>query len=187
MRKKISILTLSVLILMLLPAISGSAKKPIIGTMSLEYNLGWTGYQADIPDWVGTITLDTDGDGVSEEYDMVFFCIGTGKPFETDVRGNVVFFGEIWAIYEYESMTFDFETQEFIPGNEVLLGTDEGTVSLKNSKYRMNGIVTETNDDCLDLLGRSVHMSGKIIWQTVQTPEGPVVAPHEAPGTFRIN
>ncbi len=170
---------------MLLPAISGSAKKPIIGTMSLEYNLGWPGYQAEIPDWVGTITLDTDGDGVSEEYGMVFFCIGTGKPFETDVRGNVVFFGEIWAIYDW--VTFNFETQDFAHGDVVLLGTDEGTVSLKNSKYRMNGVVTKTNDDCLDLLGRSVHMSGKIKWQNIGTPEDPIMAPHEAPGTFRIN
>ncbi|MFX1507052.1 MAG: hypothetical protein ACFFDC_13235 [Promethearchaeota archaeon] len=178
MKKKLSVLVLSVFILMLLPAMSGSAKKPLVGTMSLEYNLLWPGYQAEIPDWIGTITLDTDGDGINEEYGMVFFCIGTGKPFDTDVRGNVVFFGEIWVIYDW--VTFDFSNEDFEHGDVVLLGTDEGTVSLKNSKYRMNGVVTETNDECSKWLGRSVHMKGIIEWYDFG-------APHYAPGTFRIN
>ncbi len=152
-----------------------SAKVPLRGTMDLEYNLAWPGPQDVIPDWVGTIDID------GELYGMAFFAIGTGKPFEDDRPGSAYFFGEIYEIYETLEFKFvDGILTCFNPGAIVLKGTDEGSTNLKNSHYRMNGVVTETNEDFAKWLGRSVHMSGTIIW----TDFG---APQNAPGTFRIN
>jgi hypothetical protein len=186
MKKKFSILVLSVFILMLLPAISGSAKKPITGTMALEYNLFWPGYQDVIPDWVGTISFD----GVNEEYGMVFFCTGTGKPFEDPERGSAFFFGETYVIYEYVTLHTVFSPEgEFLyqwleHGDILLWGYDTGATT-KNSKYRMNGNVEY--DLLFNSVGRNVHMSGLITWQDIGTPEDPIIAPLGAPGTFRIN
>ncbi|MFX1301208.1 MAG: hypothetical protein ACFFAL_05630 [Promethearchaeota archaeon] len=155
------------------------AKKPLIGDMNLEFNLGWAGPSDVIPEWVGTITIN------EVDYGMVFFNLGTGKPFASAGEGNVLFYGEIWAIYEW--VTFDFESQVLETGELILMGTDEGVLSFANSKYRMNGVVTEVGVGWEIYNGRNVHMSGYIEWQTLQTPDGPVVAPYKAPGIFRIN
>ena len=66
MRKKLSILVLSILILMLLQAVSVNAKKPsssLRGTMALTFDL--SAVWPDDPVWVGTV--DIEGYGV---YDM---------------------------------------------------------------------------------------------------------------------
>jgi len=165
--------------LALVAATPVQAKKPLIGAMDLEFNLGWTGPSEDVPEWVGTITIN------EVEYGMVFFNLGTGKPFDSAGEGNVLFYGEIWAIYEW--VTFDFESQELETGDLILMGTDKGVLSFANNKYRMNGIVTEVAVGWEIYNGRNVHMSGYIEWQIVYTPDGPVVAPYKAPGIFRIN
>jgi len=85
--------------LALLPVITTQAKEPLVGTMDLEYNLLVPGPQDEIPDWVGTITID------GEEYGMLFFAIGSGKAFDDAWVGKVHFFEEIWAIYD---TNFDF-------------------------------------------------------------------------------
>ena len=74
MRKKVSVLVLSVFILTLLPVISGSAIKPLRGTMDLQYDLDaeWP----EEPVWVGTI--DIKGYGV---YDMRFFHLTPFKEY----------------------------------------------------------------------------------------------------------
>jgi hypothetical protein len=154
------------------------AKKPdpsLTGILNLQFNLGWPGPSKTIPDWVGHITLD------GEEYGMAFFNIGTGKPFDA-IGGNVLFFGEIWTIYE--SIVYEFDEDGvltvFEPGTILLNGTDEGVVSLANSKYRMNGEVTEAFGDFEMWQGRNVHMSGIIVWY-------PFGAPFTAPGICRFN
>ncbi len=145
--------------------------KPLEGAMDLEFNLQWPGPQADIPDWVGTVTIDGD------EYGMTFFCTGSGKPFATD-PGKVHFFEETWVIYDW--VTFDSETQELDFGQILLWGHDVGVVSLANSNYVMNGYVQEALGDFADWEGHNVHMSGEIIWYEFG-------APHYAPGVFQIN
>jgi hypothetical protein len=191
--KAFSILSLALAFtLALLPVITAQAKEPLIGTMDLEYNLGCPGPQDEIPDWVGTITID------GEEYGMLFFAIGSGKAFDDAWKGKVHFFEEIWAIYDTD---FDFtdlipsgdptDWEYWLPSNDpeelVLWGYDYGQTNIQTSKYHMNGNVEEAAGPFTGWEGRSVHMSGVIEWQTVETPTGPVMAPHYAPGTFRIN
>ena len=87
--RKMVLAPLIVCLVVLLSTLSmpaASARKPLRGTMDLEFNLLWPGpQQTDIPDWVGTITID------GAEYGMAFFAIGSGKAFD-DVPGKVHFF-----------------------------------------------------------------------------------------------
>jgi hypothetical protein len=146
-----------ILALFLVPPVL--AKKPLIGTMDLSWNPAWyPGAKELVPDWVGTVTIDGD------DYYMEFYNL------ETSVSnpGKDGHFDEIWWI------------KESATGPTVLKGTDSGVVSVANSKYRMNGVVTETNNDFAEWLGRQVHMNGVIIWASPGVPS-------EAPGEFRIN
>jgi hypothetical protein len=115
---------------------------------------------------------------------MAFFNIGTGKPFDEDPSTSVTFFHEIWKIYDMEGFEFDdddgFLTAPIVEGPVLLWGYDRGTVSLKNSKYRMNGSIEGAAASFEEWLGSSVHMSGVIEWY-------PFGAPQSAPGTFRAN
>ena len=136
-------------------------KKPVAtlnGTMELDFMF-------ENPVWVGKVDLEGYG-----EYGIRFYNLG-GK----DV-GNASHFVENFEIYDLQSPT------------TIYLGaSDFGVVSLANSKYRMNGEVDMANAPFTDWLGRNVHMSGIITWQTLETPDGPVVAPATAPGILRIN
>jgi hypothetical protein len=176
MRKKLSAVILVVSLLTLVPTLTVSAKKPLIGTMDLQFNLAWPGPQDVIPDWVGTVIID------DVEYGMVFFAIGTGKPFETDRPGSAFFFGEIYVIYFELEFTFDKDGNlaVFEPGEVALWGYDVGLTNLKNSKYHMNGNVEEAFGSFTTWIGSNVHMSGVIEWY-------PFGAPQFAPGTFHIN
>ncbi len=171
--------------LALLPAGTVQAKKPLIGAMDLEFNTAWPGPQDEIPDWVGTITID------GEEYGMLFFAIGSGKSFDDNLKGKVHFFEEIWAIYDTD---FDFTTlipsssatdwEDWLPTNYpdelVLWGYDKGQTNIRTSKYHMTGNVEEAFEEFSMWEGRNVYMSGEIIWYESG-------GPHYAPGTLRIN
>lgn len=171
--------------LALLPAGMIQAKKPLIGAMDLEFNLGWPEPQAEIPDWVGTITID------EKEYGMLFFCTGSGKAFDDNLKGKVHFFEEIWAIYDTDfdltslipsSSATDWEY--WLPSNDpeelVLWGYDAGQTNIQTSKYHMTGNVEEALGDFLMWEGRNVYMSGVIEWLAPGVPL-------YAPGTLRIN
>jgi hypothetical protein len=155
------------------------AKTPLVGTMDLQFNLAWPGPSEEVPDWVGTVTID----GV--EYGMAFFNTGTGKPFESQPSGGVVFFEETWVIYQdlhfaFEEVDAGFVLTEFEPGDVLLSGYDRGVVTLANGSYRMNGFVEEANGPYESWLGRQVHMSGTVIFSA----QG---APNFAPGVFRLD
>jgi len=190
--KAFSILSLALAFtLALLPVITAQAKEPLIGAMDLEYNLGCPGPQDEIPDWVGAITIN------GEEYGMLFFAIGSGKAFDDAWKGKIHFFEEIWAIYDLDDGFPAIPSDDpddwayFLPKNNpdelVLWGYDYGQTNIQTSKYHMNGNVEEASEPFTGWEGCSVHMSGVIEWQVIETPEGPVSAPHYAPGTFRIN
>jgi hypothetical protein len=185
---KASSLLLLVFTLALLPAGLTQAKKPLIGTMDLEFNLAWfeVGPQEGVPDWVGTINID------GEQYGMLFFAIGSGKPFTADPPGGSVhFFEEIWAIYDMGDKVFpeiptldgwEYWLPDDTPPDELILcGHDVGITNRINSKYHMNGNVEYAAEGWETYLGRNVHMSGEIIWDEITG------FPLEAPGTFRIN
>lgn len=187
MRKKLSVLVLSVFILLLLPTVSVGAKKPQ-GVMDLEFNLGVPGLSDEIPDWVGTITFEGD----EKTYGMLFFAIGTGKPFDNpNPSDSVHFFKEIWAIYDtsvdFKSMIPSGNPADWAhwrpvnnPEELVLWGYDNGLTNLVNSKYHMNGNIEEAFGAYSMWEGYNVHMSGIIEWY-------PFGAPYQAPGTFKIN
>jgi hypothetical protein len=170
--RKMLALWLLIFVLPLIPAGISQAKRPLVGTMDLEFNMNWPGPQAIIPDWVGTITID------DTEYGMAFFCIGSGKTFDDFLKGKVHFFEEIWVIYDW--MTFDFTAQELEYGEILLSGNDVGQTNVQNSNYHMNGNVEVAVGDFSVWGGRNVYMSGKIIWFDVGVPL-------YAPGIFRIN
>ncbi|MFX1286817.1 MAG: hypothetical protein ACFFB5_24475 [Promethearchaeota archaeon] len=182
MRKKLSVLFLVVFILGLLPVLSVSAKKPLIGHMELSLVLDITQTPYSYPPgppgtylvtWEGKITFEDD-------YYMRFFLVGTGKPGNPET-GKASHFGEIWEIW-----TADPDEG----GLPILLGTDEGLTNVEKDltwKYRMNGIVKEAFDQdgypkFSMWAGRNVHMSGTIEWLGE-----PFAIGSEAPGIYRIN
>ncbi|MFX0209612.1 MAG: hypothetical protein ACFFDT_26770 [Candidatus Hodarchaeota archaeon] len=172
MRKKLSILVLSIFILILLPAVSVNAKKPsssLRGTMDLYFDL-FAQWPAE-PVWVGTV--DIEGYGV---YEMEFYHL---SPFKDYSQASPF----VEEFYIYDSL-----------GNVLLGGPDVGVTTLANKppdpcKYRMNGKIEVANEPFSEWLGRNVHMSGKITWQFLgYDPDGlPIYAPETAPGIFRIN
>ncbi|MFX1517808.1 MAG: hypothetical protein ACFFC6_16010, partial [Promethearchaeota archaeon] len=170
MKKKISVLVLSVFILILLPAISVNAKKPsssLRGTMTLDFDL--TATWPEDPVWVGWIDIDG-----YDEYYMEFYHL---TPFKDYSQASP--FEERFYIYDSS-------------GAVLLAGPDVGVTILANkppepTKYLMNGEIDIANGIFSEWLGRNVHMSGVITWQVLETPDGTVIAPATAPGIFRIN
>jgi hypothetical protein len=125
--------------------------KPLYGEMELYFQPD----TAPSPVWSGTISGDINGC-------MHFYNTGDV------VVGQADHFWEIWVITDCE-------------GNMLLEGTDKGVFSMKNGKYRMNGVVTDAVGDYEYLIGHNVHMSGII---TFDPDTG---FPLTAPGTFRVN
>ena len=171
----------------LVPAVLVKAE-PLRGTMALEFNLAWfeVGPQEGVPDWVGTIEIN------DVTYGMLFFAIGSGKPFTADPPGGSVhFFEEIWAIYDMGDKVFpeiptldgwEYWLPDDNPPDELILcGHDVGITNRINSKYHMNGNVEYAAEGWETYLGRNVHMSGEIIWDEITG------FPLYAPGTFRMN
>jgi hypothetical protein len=150
MRKKLSLVFLAVSILTLVPVMSVNANPILRTTMSLDF------YGVN-PIWRGSVSGDINGF-------MDFTNVGSGKGGNQEA-GNTIHFGEIWQIW----------SDDFL-----LRGTDKGVVSLGNSKYRMNGIVTEAEGIWAHLVGHRVHMSGTITWD----PD--TGAPLTAPGIFQV-
>ena len=178
MKKKLALILFMVFILSLLPTMAVSAKKPLVGDMNLQYNLGWPYPQDEIPDWVGNITID------GQLYDMAFYCIGSGKSFITsppDLKGKIHFFEEIWVIGEIDYTFDEFGFLSYYKEVNILCwGYDTGTTNTQTSSYHMNGNVEVAVGPFFGWAGRSVHMKGIIEWYFFG-------APFSAPGTFRIN
>jgi hypothetical protein len=165
------------LALALVGGTSAQAKAPLYGDLDTQFNLGWPGYQEEIPDWVGTVTID------GQDYGTAFFLTGTGKPFAEQPPGGVLFFEETWVVYEELDFAFDDTgvLVQFEPGDVLLSGYDRGVMSAANAAYRMNGDVSVANGPFADWLGRSVHMGGVIEFYDFGLP-------YRAPvGTIRIN
>jgi len=178
MRRTRTIITILVAAVLAMSAAAAtvSARTPVRGTMDLQFNLGWPGPQAEVPDWVGTVTID------DTTYGMAFFAIGTGKPFDADPSTSVHFFEEIWTVYA--SLDYEFDGNgmltKFDPGPVVLSGPDSGITNMVNSKYTMTGTVAEASGAFETLAGRPVHMSGVILWYEPGVP-------HYAPGELMIH
>jgi hypothetical protein len=103
--------------------------------------------------WSGTISGDINGN-------IYFYKTGS------KVVGQAKHFWEVWLITDAQ-------------GDMLLMGTDEGVVSVANLKFRMNGVVTDAAPRYEHLNGRNVHMSGQVI-PISQTEK-------QALGIFRVN
>lgn len=144
------------------------SKKPaakLVGTMELDFVAGL--YEEDELKnvvWDGTINFE----GVDVLYGIRFHHLSPSKGFS-----NASPFEEYFEIYDLGD-----------PTQLYLGGPDVGVTTLANSKYRMNGEIDLANAPFEEWLGRHVHMSGVITWQTL--PDGSV-KPETAPGILRIN
>jgi hypothetical protein len=176
MKRKLSTLALLAVLLSSLSVAPVGAKAPLTGEMDLQINLQWSGPSESVPVWSGTIEIR------GETYGMVFFAIGSGKPFDGDPNTTVHFFEEIWKIYD-RPVELDENGVLLQPDEGVLLwGYDSGVTNLVNSTYRMNGGVEEAAEAFDEWVGRNVHMSGAVTEWLI-----PGVVPLHADGTFRIN
>lgn len=156
-------------------ALTIDAKKPLVGSTTAQFNLGFPGPQTEIPVWIGHITID------GEIYGIAFFNVGSGKPFDDGWKGTTVFFGEVWVIYD--TININFENGVLVSWNHgdiLLWGTFEGIVTTSNSKFLIDGTVEEAFDSFSIWTGRHVHMSGTLEFY-------PFGAPQYAFGTFQIN
>ncbi len=139
--------------------IPGAQAKPLRSTMRVNF----FPYGPDGPIWAGPIVGDIDG------Y-MEFYAVGpipdkdTGH-YPENILGldwTVHFFCEEWYIYtEYE-------------GELLIAGNDKGCTVASNWKFRMNGEVTNANEDYEYLIGHQVHMHGQITW-ALGLAEGPII------------
>ena len=116
--------------------------KPLYGEIELYFLAGGPDIGYGPPLWSGTISGDING---------LMFFYATGYK---DV-GQVHFFEEVWLITDEDE-------------NMLLTGTDTGVFSFANSKGRMNGVVTDANEDYAYLIGHNVTMSGTVNW--AETP-----------------
>lgn len=142
---------------------SAKTSSKLVGIMDLYFNLAFLG-DPNLPVWEGTISFD------GTEYGMRFFSLSEQKGFSKASP-----FEERFEIYDLGDETV------------YLAGFDEGVTTLANSKYRMNGEVDTSIGPFDGWLDRPVHMSGVITWQELTTPDGIIVLPATAPGTFRMN
>ncbi len=174
MKKRVAVLLGAVSLLMLVSVTPSVAKAPLEGMIHAQFNLAWPGPdQTDIPDWIGTIAID------GQEYGIAFFRVGNGKPFEEDPSAQVVFFEEVWRIYD--SLTYEFDAGGglvlFEPGEVVLSGTNSGVVTVANSKFHWTGSVVEAAEPYAEWLGRRAYGSGDITWYDFGAPlyaDGPM-------------
>ena len=151
--------------------VTTSLAKPspnLTGTMELDFTFGaWP----EVPVWVGTVDLE--GHGV---FGIRFFHL---TPFKEYSQASP--FEEYFEIYDLGD-----ETKVYLGGPDVGVTTTANKPP-EPCKYRMNGEIDVANEPFELWLGRNVHMNGFITWQILETPDGPVVVPNTAPGTFRIN
>jgi hypothetical protein len=152
------------------PSAARGATQPLWATVNVDFNLGFFADPTQ-PSWVGTLTVDT------EDYGIVFWSIGSGKPFANGFRGSAMFFEEIWGVYTW--VDFDFVNQTLAVGDLLMSGRNAG-VSTRNGKFRGNGVVEEAFAGMSMWEGRHVHEAGRIAFN----PDG---SPHSATGVFRVN
>ena len=157
---------------------ASSSNGTLKGPMDLQFNLNAIGATTPTPGWMGTVTLN------GHVYGMVFYNIGTGKPFTTQNPGNMHFFGEHWIIYDSISITWSQTNQGHVidwgHGSQIIDGYDHGEVSGGNDAYRMNSQVATASGSLQAYLGHNVHMGGYIYRYSNGLP-------YQAPGVFQID
>ena len=145
-------LVLGLVLTMVLMTVVNVNARPVYSTMDLiKVPLGPPHPEWGPNTWSGTVSGDIDGN--------IYFYKTGGK-----LVGQANHFEEVWLITDSQD-------------NMLLMGTDKGVVSLKSFSYRMSGVVTGAAPQYESLIGRNMHMSGEIIFQT----------PPLAPGIFRVN
>ena len=134
----------TLLLLCSLSLVTVQAKNPLNCTTEYWFvgDLGIFDDDGRLLAWTGTVSGDINGE---INWWMFYFTKAQVTHFADD----------IWEI-------FDSETGELL-----LRGNEKGTTTIrhgKNSVWRSNGMVTETNEDLAIWLGRNVHMEGHFTW-----------------------
>ena len=174
MLRGLASITSLVLLATVAVAPAATAQDKVTGDFDLAWNDCWTGPTDEVPDWVGTIDLD------GNEYDMVFFNLGDGRPPAQELPEGQGAFIEIWGVYDGLELAYDGEcAQTAFEGDLVMWGHDAGISDMDAQAYTMTGTVVEAFGDYADLAGSPAQMSGTF----TLTDDG---APLTAPGTLEI-
>ena len=151
MKRLIMVLAILVLILVLLPAGSAQAKKPLDGSTSYTF-MGLSGI------------LDGEGRPLIWE-----------GPITGEIAGTIRWYAASEMHYTGQASHYDVVWEIVDAGDNVILaGEDSGSTTArhgKNSNWRTNGIVTVASDPYSEWLGRHVHMGGNFTWVMPGLPE----------------
>ncbi len=163
--KRVSVvLVVFVFILSLVTVGMVQAKKPLYCTTDYTFvgHLGIVDDDGRLLAWQGTVNGDING-----EIEWWMYILDKKCPQVTH------FANDRWMI-------FDTDT-----GDLLLKGDEQGTTTIrngKNSNWRSNGIILETNEDLAIWIGRQVHMSGHFEWIDFD-----IGFPGSGSGIIRIN
>jgi len=146
------------------------SKAPFQAELNSLFNLGFFSDPTK-PSWIGMLTHD------GGTYGIVFYSIGSGKPFSENVRGMAFHFEEIWEVYTW--VNFDFGTQILTHGDLLLSGSNVGIVA-PNDLFHSDGTVEGAYGEMAEWLGAHEHTSGYVVYTTDGLPES-------AHGDFRLN
>jgi len=150
--RRLILLALALALTSILATSATTNARPLVCTMDLiKISLGPPHPEWGPNTWSGTISGIIEGN--------IYFYKTGGK-----LVGQANHFEEVWLITDDEY-------------NMILMGTDEGVVSLKSFSYRMSGVVTDAAPQCESLIGRKVYMRGDIDFLT----------PPVSTAIFRVN
>ena len=173
-RLTMSLTLLSFAVLAVAPATMAQDK--IEGTTNTTFTDCYPGPPNEtIPDWKGA--FDVDG----KAYDVLFWNVGTGRPYghmpaETDIP-----FNEVFAVYRDLELVLDGECMvETLEGDLVMWGHDSGLVDTTTNGYSAIGFVMEAFEEFDGYAGSPMSMSGTVV---VDPDTG---APLTASGPFDI-
>jgi len=157
MRKKWAVLVVLAVGLSIVTAVPAVANRPLVGSMDLDFNLGFGDAAAPCPDvtWAGNIDFDGDVHG------MAF--VPTAPP---EIVGRAFHFEESWMVYAQPFAFTGGVLSECDDGNPVVLsGYDAGVESMASLIAVANGAVEWVDPDGpFDeaLADRHVHWSGLV-------------------------
>jgi hypothetical protein len=141
---------------------SGSVgKTPLRATNHALFNLGLFDDPINNPSWYGTFTAN----GV--DYGQVFFSLGSGKPFEENIKGRAFFAMEYFYVYTW--IDFDPATQTLITGDLLMKGLNTG-VQDPQGVFHAHTVVLEAYGPFAMYEGRHGSGAAEVEWAAPGIP-----------------
>lgn len=158
MRRKLLVLVACLMVAGVVSAGPATANEPLRGDQVMVLNqdpdtleLGLHGC-SEIS-WFGSIEID------DTTYGMALYPL----PGRFTGRDMVLHYEESWKVWSEEfSLSDEGLVEDCTPGVVLLSGTDSGLWTMKNGKFRSNGVVEEAFEPFEDWQGRQVHQDGVI-------------------------